>query len=59
MNENQNPVLILFLFVSNWQITMDDIFDNILNSKNRDNEKREREDILEDKERKRVDIEEE
>lgn len=38
---------------------MDDIFDNILNSKNRDNEKREREDILEDKERKRVDIEEE
>ncbi|KNB42336.1 beta-catenin-like protein 1 [Blastocystis sp. subtype 4] len=33
---------------------MDDIFDNILNSKNRDNEKREREDILEDKERKRV-----
>ncbi len=59
MNENQNPVLILFLFVSNWQIIMDDIFDNILNSKNRDNEKREREDILEDKERKRVDIEEE
>ena len=38
---------------------MDDIFDNILNSKNRDNEKGEREDILEDKERKRVDIEEE
>ena len=38
---------------------MDDIFDNILNSKNRDNEKREREDILEDKERKRVDIDEE
>lgn len=40
-------------------ITMDDIFDNILNSKNRDNEKRGRDDILEDKERKRVDIEEE
>ena len=59
MNENQNPLLILFLFVSNRQIIMDDIFDNILNSKNRDNEKREREDILEDKERKRVDIEEE